>query len=122
MCIGGSPENRTQYLPVMSGLLIPLKLETLRPSAYLMAEAEGILLGAGSRHRTHDLLITSQLLYHLSYSSVVLYGCEDWNRTNLEGLMRPVSSPELYLALFGGSYEFRSRCLLIDNQTLSRLS
>lgn len=28
------------------------------------------LLGAGSRSRTHDLLITSQLLYQLSYAGL----------------------------------------------------
>ena len=29
-----------------------------------------ILYGAGTRNRTRDLLITSQLLYHLSYTGV----------------------------------------------------
>ena len=28
----------------------------------------GTLYGAGTRNRTRDLLITSQLLYHLSYT------------------------------------------------------
>ena len=30
----------------------------------------GTLYGAGTRNRTRDLLITSQLLYHLSYTGV----------------------------------------------------
>ena len=29
-----------------------------------------VLYGAGTRNRTRDLLITSQLLYHLSYTGV----------------------------------------------------
>ena len=29
-----------------------------------------ILIGAGSRHRTHDLPLTKRLLCHLSYTSV----------------------------------------------------
>ena len=30
----------------------------------------GTLYGAGTRNRTRDLLITSQLLYHLSYTGM----------------------------------------------------
>ena len=34
----------------------------------------GVAYGAGTRSRTRDLLITSQLLYQLSYTGVM--GCE----------------------------------------------
>ena len=37
-----------------------------------LATREFLHIGADSRHRTHDLLITSQLLYQLSYASVWL--------------------------------------------------
>ena len=41
--------------------------ETTKPSYFY----EGfVLYGAGTRNRTRDLLITSQLLYHLSYTGV----------------------------------------------------
>ena len=37
---------------------------------------------AGDRSRTHDLLITSQLLYQLSYTGIILkYGGSGRNRT-----------------------------------------
>ncbi len=42
-------------------------IETTKPSYFY----EGfVLYGAGTRNRTRDLLITSQLLYHLSYTGV----------------------------------------------------
>ena len=45
--------------------------ETTKPSYFY----EGfVLYGAGTRSRTRDLLITSQLLYQLSYTGVM--GCE----------------------------------------------
>lgn len=45
-----------------------LILETTKPSH----RCEGfVLYGAGTRSRTRDLLITSQLLYQLSYTGVL---------------------------------------------------
>ena len=42
--------------------------ETTKPSHF----CEGfVLYGAGTKSRTRDLLITSQLLYHLSYTGVM---------------------------------------------------
>lgn len=42
--------------------------ETTKPSHF----CEGfVLYGAGTRSRTRDLLITSQLLYQLSYTGVL---------------------------------------------------
>ncbi len=41
-----------------------------------MGKSEGacflgsLFFGAGSKNRTHDLLITNQLLYHLSYAGI----------------------------------------------------
>jgi hypothetical protein len=37
-----------------------------------------VLYGAGTRSRTRDLLITSQLLYQLSYTGVVGDDYSDW--------------------------------------------
>ena len=39
----------------------------------------GTLDGAGTRSRTRDLLITSQLLYQLSYTGVLGDDYSDWN-------------------------------------------
>ena len=39
----------------------------------------GTLYGAGTRSRTRDLLITSQLLYQLSYTGVLGDDYSDWN-------------------------------------------
>ena len=47
------------------------------------------MYGAGNRSRTRDLLITSQLLYQLSYSG---NGGEYWARTSDPLLVRQVLS------------------------------
>ena len=39
------------------------------------------LFGAGNRTRTYDLLITNQLLYQLSYTSIIMSGRDDRIRT-----------------------------------------
>ena len=50
--------------------------ETTKPSYFY----EGfVLYGAGTRSRTRDLLITSQLLYQLSYTGVLGDDYSDWN-------------------------------------------
>ena len=52
-----------------------LTLETTKPSH----RCEGfVLYGAGTRSRTRDLLITSQLLYQLSYTGVLGDDYSDW--------------------------------------------
>ena len=49
--------------------------ETTKPSYFY----EGfVLYGAGTRSRTRDLLITSQLLYQLSYTGVLGDDYSDW--------------------------------------------
>jgi hypothetical protein len=49
--------------------------ETTKPSHF----CEGfVLYGAGTRSRTRDLLITSQLLYQLSYTGVLGDDYSDW--------------------------------------------
>ena len=49
--------------------------ETTKPSYFY----EGfVLYGAGTRSRTRDLLITSQLLYPLSYTGVLGDDYSDW--------------------------------------------
>ena len=40
------------------------------------------LFGAGNVTRTHDLLITNQLLYRLSYISIFTFGVADLILTN----------------------------------------
>ena len=41
-----------------------------------------MLFGAGGVTRTHDLLITNQLLYRLSYISIFTFGVADLILTN----------------------------------------
>ena len=43
---------------------------------------QGCLRGAGNVTRTHDLLITNQLLYRLSYISIFTFGVADLILTN----------------------------------------
>ena len=50
--------------------------------------------GAGGRTRTPDLLITNQLLYQLSYTSI---GASDENRTRVSSLEGWRSTIELHL-------------------------
>ena len=45
--------------------------------------------GAGERNRTHNLLITSQLLYQLSYTSLIS-GASERNRTTDTGIFSPL--------------------------------
>ena len=80
----------------------------------------GTLPGAGDGTRTRDLLITNQLLYQLSYTSICFI----------------VSFPEHYYGLSkcafiyfhfvknksGGSYRARTCDILLVRQTLSQLS
>jgi hypothetical protein len=57
-------------MPIFEGFLRPLLRITRKNKrpAFLRAL---VLYGAGTRSRTRDLLITSQLLYQLSYTGVV---------------------------------------------------
>ena len=42
--------------------------------------------GADSRHRTHDILLTRQALYHLSYVSIILVSREGLEPSKLSCL------------------------------------
>ena len=47
--------------------------------------------GANDVTRTHDLLITNQLLYRLSYISIFTFGVADLILTNYDSFVSPIS-------------------------------
>ena len=77
LSVGLMASSRASSLPqVFRGWRKSERPETTKPSHF----CEGfVLYGAGTRSRTRDLLITSQLLYQLSYTGVwatiIAIGC-----------------------------------------------
>ena len=67
------------FLPGNAGASLPpcLQIVYKQKSTYQISLCKCLILRAPSRNRTNDLLITSQLLYQLSYGGLlsgVLYG------------------------------------------------
>ena len=68
-----------------------------------------MLFGAGGVTRTHDLLITNQLLYRLSYTSVVLSNCRGSIQTQDEFYHKVLCASSNFLWFSFGDHEFFPR-------------
>ncbi len=78
----------------------------IRPYLVFYPVCGGVKYGAGDWNRTHNLLITNQLLCQLSYTSKPLYsGALGWNRTADIWIF----SPPLYRLSYQGVCTFK-RC------------
>ena len=53
-----------------------------------MSKRSSVVNGAGDGTRTRNLLITNQLLYQLSYTSMA--GASEWSRTTDTGIFSPL--------------------------------